>query len=169
MDSSTPLCLFSGRVEERDGEYVVTIPQQEIDLGTLEPQATYRVGMYPSASTPADSPDRPDSTTADDDSRDARFARQKEASTPTRDSTRSTSSKTASPSALTDSTSDQPPVTEGEKRRLQIEDVGDQGDGLARVGPGYVVFVPDTEIGQQPLVRITTVRENVAFAEVLKR
>ena len=60
-------------------------------------------------------------------------------------------------------------MTEGEKRRLQIEDVGDQGDGLARVGPGYVVFVHDTEIGQQPLVRITTVRENVAVAGVLKR
>ncbi|MFB6228823.1 MAG: TRAM domain-containing protein, partial [Halobacteriales archaeon] len=45
---------------------------------------------------------------------------------------------------------------------------GDQGDGLARVGPGYVVFVPDTEIGQQPLVRIETVRENFAFAEVVE-
>ena len=87
---------------------------------------------------------------------------------PARDSSPSTSSKTASQSASTDSTPDQPPVTEGEQRRLQIEDVGDQGDGLARVGPGYVVFVPDTEIGQQPLVRITTVRENVAFAEVVE-
>ena len=60
-------------------------------------------------------------------------------------------------------------MTEGEQRRLQIEDVGDQGDGLARVGPGYVVFVADTEIGQQPLVRITTVRENVAFAEIVEQ
>jgi predicted RNA-binding protein with TRAM domain len=33
-------------------------------------------------------------------------------------------------------------VTEGETLQLDIEDVGDQGDGLARVGPGYVVFVP---------------------------
>ncbi|TSD08873.1 deoxyribonuclease [Haloglomus irregulare] len=169
MDSSTLLCLFSGRVEERDGEYVVTIPQQEVDLGALESEETYRVGVYPGVSTPSGAADRPDSTIADDDSGDARFARRKEASHPTRDSTTSTSSSTASPSASTDSTPDQPPVTEGEKRRLQIEDVGDQGDGLARVGPGYVVFVPDTEIGQQPLVRITTVRENVAFAEVLEQ
>ncbi|WP_192918703.1 TRAM domain-containing protein [Salinigranum salinum] len=60
-------------------------------------------------------------------------------------------------------------MTEGETLRVQIEDVGDQGDGLARVGPGYVVFVPDTEVGQQPLVRVTTVRENVAFAEVVEQ
>ncbi|WP_169718995.1 TRAM domain-containing protein [Haloplanus natans] len=60
-------------------------------------------------------------------------------------------------------------MAEGEERRLQIEDVGDKGDGIARVGPGYVVFVSDTEISQQPLVRITTVRENFAFAEVLKQ
>jgi predicted RNA-binding protein with TRAM domain len=168
MDSSTLLCLFSGRVEERDGEYIITIPQQEVDLGTLESEEAYRVGMYPGVSTSSGGTDRRDSTIADADSEDARFARRRETSNPTRDSTTSTSSKTASPSASTDSTPDQPPVTEGEKRRLQIEDVGDQGDGLARVGPGYVVFVPDTEIGQQPLVRITTVRENVAFAEVLE-
>ena len=67
-----------------------------------------------------------------------------------------------------DDTSNQPPVTEGETLQLDIEDVGDQGDGLTRVGPGYVVFVPDTEIGQQPLVRIETVRGNFAFAEVVE-
>ena len=54
---------------------------------------------------------------------------------PAQDSSPSTSSKTASQSASTDSTPDQPPVTEGEQRRLQIEDIGDQGDGLAHVGP----------------------------------
>ena len=169
MDSSTLLCLFSGRVEERDGEYVITIPQQEIDLGTLEFEEIYRVGVYPGVSTPSGATDCRESTIADDDSGDTRFAQRRETSNPTRDSTTSTSSKTASPSASTDSTPVQPPVTEGEKHRLQIEDVGDQGDGLARVGPGYVVFVPDTEIGQQPLVRITTVRENVAFAEVIEQ
>ena len=80
-----------------------------------------------------------------------------------------TSSESADPSVSPKERPDQPPVAEGEERRLQIEDVGDKGDGIARVGPGYVVFVSDTEIGQQPLVRITTVRENFAFAEVLKQ
>jgi predicted RNA-binding protein with TRAM domain len=76
--------------------------------------------------------------------------------------------ETSAPATSTDDTSNQPPVTEGETLQLDIEDVGDQGDGLARVGPGYVVFVPDTEIGQQPLVRIEAVRENFAFAGVVE-
>ena len=59
-------------------------------------------------------------------------------------------------------------MSEGETRRLEIEDMGDQGDGLARVGPGYVVFVSGVKVGDEPLVRITTVRENVAFAEVVE-
>jgi predicted RNA-binding protein with TRAM domain len=58
-------------------------------------------------------------------------------------------------------------VREGETIQVEIESLGEQGDGLAKVGPGYVVFVPDTEVGQQPLVRITAARENVAFAEVV--
>jgi predicted RNA-binding protein with TRAM domain len=59
-------------------------------------------------------------------------------------------------------------VREGETVRLRIEGIGDRGDGHARVGPGYVVVVPGSVVGQQPLVRVTTVRENVAFAEVVE-
>ncbi|RMB11638.1 hypothetical protein ATH50_3334 [Haloplanus aerogenes] len=44
MDSSTPLCLFTGRVEARDGEYVVTVPEQEVELGTLEPGESIESG-----------------------------------------------------------------------------------------------------------------------------
>ena len=47
--------------------------------------------------------------------------------------------------------------------------MGDQGDGIARVDRGYVVFVPDTELGDRVTVRITETRENVAFSEVVKR
>jgi predicted RNA-binding protein with TRAM domain len=60
-------------------------------------------------------------------------------------------------------------VREGETLQVDIESLGEQGDGLAKVGPGYVVFVSDTEVGQQPLVRITATRENVAFAEVIDK
>ncbi|ESS06283.1 MAG: putative RNA-binding protein, contains TRAM domain protein [uncultured archaeon A07HB70] len=66
-----------------------------------------------------------------------------------------------------DDPTDGPPVTEGEVRQVEIEDVGDQGDGLARVGPGYVVFVSGASVGDRPTVRITSARENVAFAEVV--
>ena len=40
------LCLFSAEVREADdGEYVVDIPNREIDTGSLEPGETYRVAL----------------------------------------------------------------------------------------------------------------------------
>ncbi|QLD87052.1 TRAM domain-containing protein [Natronomonas halophila] len=62
-----------------------------------------------------------------------------------------------------------PPVEEGETRRVEIDDIGDQGDGIARIERGFVVIVPDTEQGERVAIEITDVRENVAFAEVVER
>lgn len=53
MQSATPLCLFTGRVEKQNREYVLTIPDQEIDLGTLQSDETYRIGVYATASAPS--------------------------------------------------------------------------------------------------------------------
>jgi len=62
-----------------------------------------------------------------------------------------------------------PPVDEGEQRTVEIEDIGDQGDGIARVERGFIVIVPGTERGERVTVEITDVTENVAFAEVVER
>ena len=62
-----------------------------------------------------------------------------------------------------------PPVEEGDQRTVEIEDLGNQGDGITRVERGFVVIVPDTEQGERLTVEITDVRENVAFAEVVER
>ncbi|WP_336136431.1 TRAM domain-containing protein [Natronomonas amylolytica] len=62
-----------------------------------------------------------------------------------------------------------PPVEEGETRRVEIDDIGEQGDGITRVERGFVVIVPDTEQGERVAIEITDVRENVAFAEVVER
>jgi predicted RNA-binding protein with TRAM domain len=165
MDSSTPLCLFTGRVEAQNGEYVVTVPEQEVELGDLEPGETYRVGVYPSVNT-SRSASPESSVTTDRDGGEVQTTHGRAEPQPPRNAT--PRAETSDPATSTDDTLNQPPVTEGETLQLDIEDVGDQGDGLARVGPGYVVFVPDTEIGQQPLVRIENVRENFAFAEVVE-
>lgn len=63
----------------------------------------------------------------------------------------------------------EPPVEEGEQRTVEIEDIGDQGDGITRVERGFVVIVPDTKQGERVTIQITDVRENVAFAEVVER
>jgi predicted RNA-binding protein with TRAM domain len=62
-----------------------------------------------------------------------------------------------------------PPVTEGDERTVEIDEIGDQGDGITRVERGYVVIVPDTDRGERVTIRITDVRENVAFATVTER
>jgi len=62
-----------------------------------------------------------------------------------------------------------PPVEEGDERTVEIEDIGDQGDGITRVERGFVVIVPGTDQGERVRAEITEVRENVAFAEVTER
>ncbi|PSQ35591.1 deoxyribonuclease, partial [Halobacteriales archaeon QS_9_70_65] len=43
----------------------------------------------------------------------------------------------------------QPPVEAGEIRYVEIEDLGKQGDGIARVERGYVIIVPGGEVGER--------------------
>jgi predicted RNA-binding protein with TRAM domain len=64
---------------------------------------------------------------------------------------------------------EKPPVEEGETRRVEIDGIGGQGDGITRVERGFVVIVPDTEQGERVAIKITDVRENVAFAEIVER
>lgn len=132
--SDNLLCLFSGRVEQRDGTYVVEIPEQELEVGALDDETTYRFAVIadsPPSGSPSGSPGT-DAPTRDDDTPD-------------------------------------PPVAEGDTREVEIEDLGDQGDGITRVERGFVVIVPDTEPGERVQIEITDVRDNVAFGEVVAR
>ncbi|WP_049936605.1 TRAM domain-containing protein [Haloplanus natans] len=63
----------------------------------------------------------------------------------------------------------EPPVEKGETREVEIEDIGEQGDGITRVERGYVVIVPDTKESERVTIEITDVRQNVAFADVVER
>ncbi len=132
-------CLFSGTVEERDGSYVIEVPERELDLGSIEEDGTYRVALLPmSAESASDTGEPPDAEpSADTDA-------------PGRDRP-------------------EPPVEEGETRTVEIEDIGSQGDGITRVERGYVIIVPDTERGERVRIEVTDVQENVAFADVVER
>lgn len=59
------------------------------------------------------------------------------------------------------------PVEEGKVYDAKIEDIGREGDGLARI-QNFVVFVPGTKIGDSVKVRITKVHRRMAFGEVVK-
>ncbi|ELZ87309.1 23S rRNA methyltransferase J [Haloferax elongans ATCC BAA-1513] len=56
------------------------------------------------------------------------------------------------------------PVRKGDEVEVEIVDVGSEGDGIAKV-EDFTVFVPGTETGETPLVRITDVKPRFAFAE----
>jgi Predicted RNA-binding protein, contains TRAM domain len=62
----------------------------------------------------------------------------------------------------------QPPVEPEELRYVEIEDIGKQGDGIARVERGYVIIVPDAEVGDRVKIEISEVKSNFAVGEVIE-
>jgi predicted RNA-binding protein with TRAM domain len=62
----------------------------------------------------------------------------------------------------------QPPVENGEIRYVEVEDIGKQGDGIARVERGYVIIVPGADIGDRVKVEITEVKSNFAVGEIIE-
>ena len=127
-------CLFTAEIEERDQSYVIEVPKQEVDVGYVDPNEAYRVGVL--KQLVEDSAPVP-TQTSNDSSQQPDF--------------------------------DQPPVSTGETRVVEIAELGDQGDGLTRVERGFVVIVPNTQKGERVRIEIETVRETVAFAQVLER
>ena len=62
----------------------------------------------------------------------------------------------------------QPPVEEGEVRYVEIEDLGKQGDGIARVERGYVIIVPGAEVGERVKIEVAEVKSNFAVGEIIE-
>ena len=143
-------CLFTGEIEERDGDHVVAVPSSEIEHGSVAPDETYRVALIKrdeggEAGTSTESPA--------DASADRGVAG---------NGTGGSRARSAADEAAG------PPVSEGDVREVTIETLGDKGDGIAKIERGYVVIVPDSEPGDEPTVEITSVRENVSFADVIE-
>ena len=123
------LCLFSAEVEVEDDSYVVEVPRQEVETGSVEPGQTYRVALI-----------------------------EREREKPTEE----TESRDTAPSEP------QPPVEIGETRYVEIEDIGKQGDGIARVERGYVIIVPGAEVGERVKIEVTEVKSNFAVGEIIE-
>ena len=59
------------------------------------------------------------------------------------------------------------PVREGDRVEVDIEDVGREGDGIAKV-EGYTVFVPDTDPGETVEIEVTDVKPRFGFGELVE-
>jgi predicted RNA-binding protein with TRAM domain len=58
------------------------------------------------------------------------------------------------------------PIEVGKTYDVTIDEVGREGDGVARI-EGFVVFVPNTKKGDRVKIRVNKVSRRVGFAEVV--
>ncbi len=133
------LCLFSASVTETEDKYVIEVPRREIDTGSVEPDEIYRIALV------SRDPESAESESADTGSKSA------------------TTSRRSRPSS-----EPQPPVEIGEVRYVEIEDIGKQGDGIARVERGYVIIVPGAEVGERVKIEVSEVKSNFAVGEIIE-
>ncbi|MEF8802104.1 MAG: TRAM domain-containing protein [Halolamina sp.] len=84
------------------------------------------------------------------------------------DRTTTTRSESSGTTSTTTSDEPQPPVEQGEVRYVEVEDIGKQGDGIARVERGYVIIVPGAEVGERVKVEISEVKSNFAVGEIIE-
>ncbi|WP_226040259.1 TRAM domain-containing protein [Natrinema sp. DC36] len=80
----------------------------------------------------------------------------------------STDEGTATATAQSAPSEPQPPVDVGETRYVEIEDIGKQGDGIARVERGYVIIVPGADVGERVKIEVTEVKSNFAVGEIIE-
>jgi len=59
------------------------------------------------------------------------------------------------------------PVREGETVDVEIEDVGSEGDGIAKV-EGYTLFVADAEPGDAVEIEVTDVKPRFGFGKIVE-
>jgi len=130
--------LFETSVDDEGGRYVVSIPDELVENGSLETGTRYRIALLA-----ADGSD----DAADEPEPEPEPAPEPQRSQPQRSQLQG------------------PPVEEGEVRTVSIDTLGDQGDGIAKVERGFIVIVPGTKPGDRVEVEVTDVKETVAFAE----
>ncbi|GGK80269.1 TRAM domain-containing protein [Haloarcula sebkhae] len=157
-------CLFTAPVEEQQDSYVIEIPKQEVELGTLAPETLYRIALFRSAAE-APTPQSQSGSQSDPQSSSHSKAESQSSS----QSGPHSDSRSGEPSREPEFGPSSPPVAEGETRVVEIENIGDKGDGVARIDGGYVVIVSDADVGERLRVEMDQVRENVAFAEIVER
>lgn len=142
--------LYTGTVQKRhlpngEEEYYVSVPDREVEMGDVESGEPVRVCLLDV---------KDDSDTGSGEADRSQLSHQKGEGDPNAADSRGESQQV-------------PPVSEGDELTVEIQSVGDQGDGIAKVDRGFVVIVPDTNVGETVGVKITTVKESVAFAEVV--
>ena len=138
--------LFETSVETEDDRHVISIPKELLEDPALEEDRTYRIALLPTLDSPEDGGSAPEEKHQRSGSDDPQGPDE-------------------SNRGRARSRGQQPPVEEGEIRTVSIDTLGDQGDGIAKVERGFIIIVSGTQPGDQVDVKITHVKDSVAFAE----
>lgn len=110
--------MLSAGVNERPDSYVIEVPKHEITNSGIRSGEVYRTAIL-SAITGNEERVPPSETRAEE--------------TRAKETTEAERERDAS----------EPPVDEGELREVDIEDIGEQGDGITRVERGFVVTLTE--------------------------
>ncbi|MBI2597689.1 MAG: TRAM domain-containing protein, partial [Candidatus Diapherotrites archaeon] len=54
------------------------------------------------------------------------------------------------------------PVKEGDTYEVTIENLGEKGDGIAKV-KGYVIIIPNVKKGERVKIKVNAIRGKVSF------
>ncbi|KAB1190598.1 TRAM domain-containing protein [Haloferax sp. MBLA0076] len=147
--------LFEASIERDGNRYVVPIPKELVESGSLSTEEAYRVALLTAAETSTPPEQTSESATDTDETESAQTEDEWENSNSQQQPTNSQGYGAR-----------RPPVEEGDVRSVTIDTLGDQGDGIAKVERGFVIIVPDTRPGDNVEVEITDVKQTVAFAEM---
>lgn len=60
------------------------------------------------------------------------------------------------------------PVSVGDIHDVEIEDIAREGDGIARI-QSFVIFVPDTKVGDNVTIKIERVMRKFAIAALSEK
>lgn len=140
------ISLHTAQVERQGGDFVVRIPEQFVADGEIDAGDSYRVGLYPS---PKES--RP---------RHPPIKSVERSSSSIRDGGRGRRTQHREDT--------EPPVEEGDVMEVEIENIGEQGDGIAKTEEGFAVIVPGSAVGDELEVKVTKVKPNFAFADIVE-
>lgn len=139
-DQAAPIVFSEEVVAEEEGRYIVEIPSTVQEADVVDAGATFRVALI------SNEPGAIQNSNTDGDHGNA-------------------AGSSGSGSAATRTA----PVSVDETLSVTITADGARGDGVAKVNGGFVVFVPETSVGDEVLIRVTEVKGTYAQAEVIKR
>jgi predicted RNA-binding protein with TRAM domain len=135
-------CLFTAPLERQGDTYHIEVPASEVEVETISEDTVYRVAILES-----------------ENARRTLAPGQLQEQAHSQDLSRErTNGQPANP--------DQP-VAEGDVVDVEIESLGSEGDGLAKID-GFAVFVPSGTPGDTLTVKIVEVNQTVAHARAIR-